>query len=167
MDNSQGSVYGAFLVPGFLSNVLQGKQRKQRGVPVEVGGEEGYAVRNAQATELLESPQKEVTTVAALFEQSCKKHSQNPSLGTRKFIGREFVTDSDGRNIEKLHLGDYEWQTYGQVFDRACNFASCLIRLGHNADTRAAIYADTRAEWFIAFQVAFNIYLASGMSCCY
>jgi long-chain acyl-CoA synthetase len=26
--------------------------------------------------------------------------------------------------------------------------------LGHNEDTRAAIFADTRAEWLIAFQVS-------------
>lgn len=145
------------VVPRFLSSMpFLGKKSKQRGVPVEVGGEEGYAIRNAQASELIESPHRDATTVAALFEQSCNKHSQNRFLGTRKFIGREFVKASDGSKLEKLHLGDYEWQTYGQVFVRACNFASGLIKLGHDVDTRAAIFGDTRAEWFIAFQVAFN-----------
>jgi long-chain acyl-CoA synthetase len=92
--------------------------------------------------------------MAALFEQSCRKHSPERFLGTRKLISKEFVTASDGRKFEKLHLGDYEWQTYGQVFDRVCNFASGLIMLGHNEDARAAIFADTRAEWLIAFQVS-------------
>ncbi|KAJ6329568.1 hypothetical protein OIU77_011108 [Salix suchowensis] len=77
-------------------------------------------------------------------------------LGTRKLISKEFVTASDGRKFEKLHLGDYEWQTYGQVFDRACNFASGLIMLGHKEGTRAGIFADTRAEWLIAFQGCFR-----------
>ncbi|KAM5580348.1 long chain acyl-CoA synthetase 8-like [Rosa sericea] len=145
------------VVPRFLSSMpFLGKKRKQRGVPVEVGGEEGYAIRNAQASELIESPHRDATTVAALFEQSCNKHSQNRFLGTRKFIGREFVKASDGSKLEKLHLGDYEWQTYGQVFVRACNFASGLIKLGHDVDTRAAIFGDTRAEWFIAFQGCFR-----------
>ena len=70
-------------------------------------------------------------------------------------IGRELVTYGDGRKLEKLHLGEYEWQTYGQVFDRACNFASGLVKLGHDVDTCAAIFADTRAERLIALQVVF------------
>lgn len=37
----------------------------------------------------------------------------------------------DGRSIEKLHLGDYEWLTYGRAFEAVCNFASGLAQLGH------------------------------------
>lgn len=164
-----GAVIIALLVPLLLSTVFLGKKRKQRGVPVQVGGEEGYAMRNIRVTDLIETPHKEATTVPALFEQSCEKYAQNQFLGTRKLIGREFVTASNGKKFEKLHLGDYEWQTYRHVFDRACNFASGLIKLGHNVDTRAAIFADTCAEWFITFQVVFNllIYLPSGFCCCY
>ncbi|KAJ6873998.1 long chain acyl-CoA synthetase 8 [Populus alba x Populus x berolinensis] len=147
----------AILIPILLSTIFMGKKKvKQRGVPVEVGGEAGYAVRNARLAELVEVPWKGATTMAALFEQSCRKHSPERFLGTRKLISKEFVTASDGRKFEKLHLGDYEWQTYGQVFDRVCNFASGLIMLGHNEDTRAAILADTRAEWLIAFQGCFR-----------
>ena len=150
-----GAAAVAILIPILLSTIFMGKKKvKQRGVPVEVGGEAGYAVRNARHAELVEVPWKGATTMAALFEQSCRKHSAERFLGTRKLISKEFVTASDGRKFEKLHLGDYEWQTYGQVFDRVCNFASGLIMLGHNEDTRAAIFADTRAEWLIAFQVS-------------
>jgi long-chain acyl-CoA synthetase len=150
-----GAAAVAILIPILLSTIFMGKKKvKQRGVPVEVGGEAGYAVRNARHAELVEVPWKGATTMAALFEQSCRKHSPERFLGTRKLISKEFVTASDGRKFEKLHLGDYEWQTYGQVFDRVCNFASGLIMLGHNEDARAAIFADTRAEWLIAFQVS-------------
>ncbi|CAI9102739.1 OLC1v1001058C1 [Oldenlandia corymbosa var. corymbosa] len=152
-----GAVFFAIFVPIILSTVLSGnKKRKQRGVPVQVGGEAGLAMRNARQSKLVEVPWEGATTMAALFEQSCKKHSRERFLGTRKMIGREFVTASDGRKFEKLHLGEYEWQTYGQVFDRACNFASGLVKLGHDLDTRAAIFAETRAEWFIAFQGCFR-----------
>ncbi|KAG8640443.1 long chain acyl-CoA synthetase 8 [Manihot esculenta] len=148
-----GAAIVAIVLPMLLSIVFMGKKKvKQRGVPVEVGGEAGYAIRSGQSSHLIEVPWEGANTMASLFEQSCKKHSQYRFLGTRKLISREFVTASDGRKFEKLHLGDYEWQTYGQVFDRACNFASGLIRLGHNEDTRAAIFSETRAEWFIAFQ---------------
>ncbi|OWM76800.1 hypothetical protein CDL15_Pgr021192 [Punica granatum] len=132
------------------------KKTKQRGVPVQVGGEPGYAVRNMRFSELIEVPWKGATTMASLFEQSCRKHSQQKFLGTRKLISKEFVTASDGRKFEKLHLGDYNWITYGETFDRACNFASGLVRLGHNVDSRAAIFSDSHAEWFIALQGCFR-----------
>ncbi|XP_031274479.1 long chain acyl-CoA synthetase 8 [Pistacia vera] len=152
-----GAAVVAILVPVLLSKMLMGKKKeKQRGVPVEVGGEAGYAIRNKQVSELVEVPWKGASTMAALFEQSCKKHSRDRFLGTRKVIDKEFVTASDGRKFEKLHLGDYEWQTYGEVFDRACHFASGLVNLGHNVDTRAALFAETRAEWLIAFQGCFR-----------
>lgn len=152
-----GAAAAAILIPILLSTIFMGKKKvKQRGVPVEVGGEAGYAVHNARHAELVEVPWKGATTMAALFEQSCKKHLPERFLGTRKLISKEFVTASDGRKFEKLHLGDYEWQTYGQVFDRACNFASGLIMLGHKEGTRAGIFADTRAEWLIAFQGCFR-----------
>lgn len=151
-----GAAAIAVFVPVVISMLLMGKKKaKQRGVPAEVGGEPGYGMRNARFSELVSVPWEGATTVAALFEQSCKAHPRDQFLGTRKVISKEFVTASDGRKFEKVHLGDYEWQTYGEVFDRASNFASGLVNLGHNIDTRAAIFSDTRAEWFIAFQVTF------------
>ncbi|KAH9745392.1 Long chain acyl-CoA synthetase 8 [Citrus sinensis] len=152
-----GAAIVALLIPVLLSMMVARKKKvKQRGVPVEVGGEPGYAIRNAQIPELVEVPWKGASTMAALFEQSCKSHPQDRFLGKRKLLGKDFVTASDGRKFEKLHLGDYEWQTYGEVFDRACSFASGLVNFGHNVDTRAAILAETCVEWFIAFQGCFR-----------
>lgn len=152
-----GAFFIAIIIPIFLSILLMGKKKaKQRGVPVQVGGEPGLAMRNAKSARLVEVPWEGATTVAALFEQSCKKHSSYRCLGARKLVSRDFVTASDGRKFEKLHLGEYQWESYGQVFDRACNFASGLISLGHDVDTRAAIFAESRAEWLIAFQGCFR-----------
>lgn len=152
-----GAVFIAIIVPIFLSMLLMEKKKaKQRGVPVQVGGEAGLAMRNAKSAGLVEVPWEGATTVPALFEQSCKKHSSDRCLGTRKLVSRDFVTASDGRKFEKLHLGEYQWESYGQVFDRACNFASGLINFGHDVDTRAAIFAETRPEWIIAFQGCFR-----------
>ncbi|KAL4324299.1 hypothetical protein GQ457_11G004180 [Hibiscus cannabinus] len=148
-----GAAVVAVIVPVLFSTFLMGKKKgKKRGVPVEVGGEAGYAVRNARIPELVQFPWEGANTIAALFEQSCKKYSRKPCMGTRKVIKKDFVTASDGRKFEKLHLGDYEWQTYGQVYQRACHFASGLVNFGHNVDTRVAIFSETRAEWQIAFQ---------------
>ncbi|KAK1439752.1 hypothetical protein QVD17_05572 [Tagetes erecta] len=151
------AIIAAIAVPLVLSSVFSGKKKvKQRGVPAEVSGEPGFAVRNVRSNNLVEVPWEGATTMAALFEQSCKKHSQHRCLGTRKLIERSFVTGSDGRKFEKLHLGEYQWETFGEIFERVCNFASGLIHLGHDPDTRIAIFSDTCAEWLIAFEGCFR-----------
>ncbi|KAF5812172.1 putative long-chain-fatty-acid--CoA ligase [Helianthus annuus] len=159
-DKSYGAaiaVLFAVAVPLVLSSMFVGKKKvKQRGVPVEVGGEPGFGMRNVRSKKLVDVPWEGATTMAALFEQSCKKHSQHRFLGTRKLIERSFIDGSGGRKFEKLHLGEYEWETFGQVFERVCNFASGLIQLGHDPDTRIAIFSDTRAEWLIAFEGCFR-----------
>ena len=154
-----GAVIIALILPLLCSSVYMGrKKNKQRAVQVDVGGEAGITMRNSRFSSLIEVPWDGATTVAALFEQSCRKHSQKRFLGTRKVISREYEEVGDGKKFEKLHLGEYEWQTYGETFERACNFASGLAKLGHRTDSRAAIFADTRAEWFIAFQVGSEFY---------
>lgn len=148
-----GTIAICALVPVLLSVLFMGKKKaKQRGAPVDVGGEDGLAMRNAKFKELVEVPWEGATTVAALFEQACKKHEHHRFLGKRKIISKETIEASDGRKFEKVHLGDYQWETYGQVFARACNFASGLVKLGHDVDSRVAIFSETRAEWFIALQ---------------
>lgn len=165
--SSFGESYGAYgivvgvivamIIPVLLSFFFTGKKKgKKRGVPVEVSGEAGYAVRNARMTELVQVPWAGANTMAALFEQCCKNYSRERFFGTRKLIKKDFVTASDGRKFEKLHLGDYEWQTYGQVFNRVCNFASGLVNFGHDVDTHVAIFSETRPEWQIAFQGCFR-----------
>ncbi|KAL9159241.1 hypothetical protein ABFS82_08G120900 [Erythranthe guttata] len=152
-----GAIIFAVVIPIVLAVVLGGKRKsKPRGVPVQVGGESGFAMRNARSAKLVEVPWEGATTLASLFEQSCKRHQQAKCLGTRKLIAKDFVTASDGRKFEKLHLGEYQWETYSQIFDRVCNFASGLLKIGHDVDTRAAIFSESRAEWLIAFQGFFR-----------
>lgn len=126
---------------------------KMRALPVDVGGEPGYAIRNYRFKQPVETHWEGVTTLAELFEQSCKDYVNMPLLGTRKLISREQEPSLDGRSFEKLHLGEYDWKCYAEVFKSVCNFASGLIRLGHQKTDRVAIFAETRAEWQIALQV--------------
>lgn len=145
----------AIVIPVFLSMML-GKKTKKRAVIADVGGEAGLAMRNSRFSSLIEVPWEGATTMAALFEMASKKYSRQKCLGTRKLISREFVESADGRKFEKLHLGEYEWDTYAEAFNRACNFASGLIKMGHKLDSHAAIFSDTRAEWIIAAQGCFR-----------
>lgn len=129
------------------------KVQKKRGVPVDVGGEPGCSVRNYRFEKPVETHWEGVSTVAELFEQSCKQYGYMPLLGTRKLIAKETEVASNGRSFEKLHLGQYEWKSYGEAFKSVCNFSSGLVQIGHLKDERVAIFADTRAEWQIALQV--------------
>jgi long-chain acyl-CoA synthetase len=75
--------------------------------------------------------------MAALFEMASKKYPQHRCLGTRKLIKSEFIEAADGRKFEKLHLGEYQWNSYSEAFTRASNFASGLIKMGHQVDSHA------------------------------
>lgn len=151
-----GACFVAILVSVITTVLMVKNKAKKRGVEARVGGEPGYAMRNARTTELLEVPWEGATTMAALFEQSCKKHSQLRCFGTRKILSKELIPDSSGRKFEKLHLGEYQWETYGEVFKRACNFSSGLVKIGHDVNTRVAIFSESRPEWFISFQGCFR-----------
>lgn len=144
----------ALVLPFFL--FVAKKSRKQRGVEVDVGGEPGLAMRNARFAELITVPWEGAASVTALFEQSCRKHAHLRFLGTRKLLSKELVTAKDGRQFEKLHLGDYQWNTYEEAFASASFFSSGLVKLGHKRDTPAAIFSESRAEWFLAFQGCFR-----------
>lgn len=140
----------------FTLLIRNSKNEKKRGLPVDVGGEPGYAIRNYRFTSPVITAWEAISTLAELFEQSCKQHRNKRLLGTRRLIARETEKSEDRRSFEKLHLGDYEWLSYGQVFEAVCNFASGLTQLGHNREERVAIFADTREEWFIALQGCFR-----------
>ncbi|MED6133824.1 Long chain acyl-CoA synthetase 9, chloroplastic [Stylosanthes scabra] len=129
---------------------------KRRAVPADVGGEKGLAVRNRRFESLVETAWEGATTLAELFEMTCRRHAERLLLGTRRLVLREVVTSEDGRTFEKLHLGDYEWLTYAKTFESVCGFASGMATLGHVREERAAIFADTREEWFIALQGCFR-----------
>ncbi|KAG0528958.1 hypothetical protein BDA96_05G056800 [Sorghum bicolor] len=146
-----------FILP-FVASLLLTKRKseKKRGVPVNVGGEPGCAIRNHRFERPVETRWEGISTLAELFEQSCKQFACMPLLGTRKLIAREMVVAADGRSFEKLHLGNYEWKSYADAFKTVCNFASGLLRIGHLKDERVAIFADTRAEWQIALQACFR-----------
>ncbi|KAK8934619.1 hypothetical protein KSP39_PZI014586 [Platanthera zijinensis] len=144
-------------VPILLSLIFQkSKGKKKRGLPVDVGGEPGYALRNYRFETPIESLWEGVTTITELFEQSCKQFPNKPLFGTRKHISTEIEKSQDGRSFEKLHLGNYEWLSYAQTFSIVCNFASGLIQLGHKKEERVALFAETQAEWQIALQACFR-----------
>lgn len=149
-----GPYVAGVLVPLVVTILVQNRRsRKKRGLPVDVGGEPGYTIRNHRFNSPVETAWDGITTLAELFEYSCKKFYHKKLLGTRKLLSREIEVSADGRSFEKLHLGDYEWLSYGQAFEIVCNFSSGLSLLGHRREERVAIFADTCEEWLMALQV--------------
>ncbi|XP_074582754.1 long chain acyl-CoA synthetase 9, chloroplastic-like [Curcuma longa] len=147
----------AIVVPIIASVLLRrSKKAKTRGLPVDVGGEHGVAIRNYRFPSPLQSLWEGVSTLAELFEHSSKRFQHKPLLGSRRLLARETEVNREGRSFEKLHLGNYEWISYGEAFEAACSFASGLVQLGHKRDEPVAIFSDTRAEWFIALQGCFR-----------
>jgi len=79
------------------------------------------------------------STLANLFEQAHKRHAQMRLLGTQKLISRETKVSEDGKSFEKIHLGDYEWLSYGQALTRVFNFVSGLVELCHQKKERLSV----------------------------
>ena len=66
-------------------------------------------------------------------------------------LGRENENNADGKILEKLILGDYEWMSYKEVKNSALNFgASLRFHLKQQPKSLITIFAETRAEWMIA-----------------
>ncbi|CAM6099417.1 unnamed protein product [Calypogeia fissa] len=142
------------LVPILIAVVIKKKTEKKRpiAVPIEAGGEPGYTIRHERYLSLLETPWEGADTIAALFEQVCETNSAGNLLGTREVVARETIVSPDGRPFEKITLGKYHWMTYGEVFKKVVNFSSGLVKIGLQKGERVAIFAETRAEWFMALQ---------------
>lgn len=143
------------VVPLIISLIYRNsKGNKKQGLPADVGGESGYALRNFRSVTPLVTAWEGVLTLAQLFEESCMKYPQRRLIGTRTLVSKETEV-IEGRSFEKLHLGEYEWLTFERTFEAVCNFSSGLAYLGINKEERVAIFSDTRGEWLIAAQVSF------------
>ena len=89
-----------------------------------------------------------IKTVTEAVKFSVDKNYNKQCMGTRTLIHRKFE-ETKGTKLEKLELGEYEWQTYGQIHEKIEKVAAGLISAGKARQTRIAIFAETRADWFI------------------
>ena len=68
----------------------------------------------------------------------------------------------NGRVFKKVILGKYIWLTYAQTAERIRHFGSGLMAIGQKPKTNVIIFAETKAEWFVAAQACF-LYSFPGM----
>lgn len=124
---------------------------------MERGGvwhEEGYWTKGDGGIErgfaLVEELKKlDNITVPAIFEFAAKKHGEASCMGTRELLKRE-RTEENGRKMEKLSLGEYIYMSYKEVHETVVKFSNGMRHLGLGEGDRVAMFAETRAEWYIA-----------------
>lgn len=72
-----------------------------------------------------------MSTIIDFFEESVKKHSQNPYLWDKK-------------------SGKYEPVTYGETFVLVRKFAAGLLKIGINKGDRLVLLSEGRSEWVVS-----------------
>lgn len=97
-----------------------------------------------------------VDTVYKAFNFSVSKYGEQFCVGTREVLGEEDEVQKNGKVFKKLSLGEYKWQTYEETLKISNNFGKGLRVLGQQPKTLVAIYAETRAEWFMSALGAFS-----------
>ncbi|XP_063595799.1 uncharacterized protein LOC134772691 [Penaeus indicus] len=118
-----------------------------------VRNEAGYWVKadpgNPNGLRLKEELQAaNVTTVPAIVEHAAKKLGNKPCLGTRQLLARKrFV--ADGKEMEKLHLGEYSFLTYREVQDMVVSFSQGLAKIGTGIEEIVASLRETEVSVII------------------
>lgn len=98
---------------------------------------------------LEELKNRDALTVPAILEYAAAKHGKAPCMGTRQLLERQRIQEND-KKLEKLRLGEYSYLSYKEVLDMTNNFSVGMRNLGLGSGDRVAMFAETRAEWFMA-----------------
>jgi len=116
-----------------------------------------YIPAAGQKTDLIKAfDSAGIKTMADVWKWSVNRYREKKLLGTRDILGEEDEVQPNGKMFKKLELGDYRWLTYDEVDGMADNFGRGLRVLGVAPKDNVCLYADTRAEWLIAAQAAFQ-----------
>ncbi len=78
--------------------------------------------------------------LVAIFEESARKHANNPMFGTKNRAGT-----------------GYDWLTYRQVAERIDNFRAGLASLGVGSGDGVAIISNNRVEWAVACYATYGL----------
>ena len=116
--------------------------------------------RNADRRDFHEEPFANCATVYDVFEYACARNTRRNALGERVVEDVTRERASDGREVEKLRLGNYKWMTFSEARERARAIASGLVDLaGLNERDKVIIYADTKRDWQLTAQACFRMNL--------
>jgi len=116
--------------------------------------------RNADRKDFHVEPFPGCDTVHKVFEYACEKNGNRNAMGERRLIQRTTEKGPDGREVEKLNLGEYEWMTFRDARARVDAIAAGLVDLaGLKPQDKVIIYADTKRDWQLTAQACFRMNL--------
>ncbi len=82
--------------------------------------------------------------------------SDRPAIGYRKIIQEEVVADDngkevrvDGKVLRKFRLSDYQWMTYGEIFDKSDLITKGLLINGFKRKEKIVLLSETCADVLI------------------
>jgi len=101
-----------------------------------------------QLSLLPEFEREGVCTLPDVLRYGQRCYGDRQFMGTRAITARSFE-DRNGKKFEKLSLGDYTWKSYEDVQKEAEAVGCFLRKMDLKQGDRIAIFAETRAEWFI------------------
>lgn len=134
----------AWLVAAGAMGVDQGGVKQEDGSWIK--GQGGHK----HGFDLLEELQsRDALTVPAVLEFAASQHGEAPCMGTRQLLERQRIEEK-GKKLEKLRLGEYNYMSYKEVLDKVKGFSVGMRNLGLGSGDRVAMFAETRAEWFIS-----------------
>ena len=98
-----------------------------------------------------EMEQKGIDTMEKVFSFLCGLHQYKLCLGSRQILRSEVKERlKNGKCHVTYEMGEYEWMTYSQMFDRALDFGRGVESLGYRSGTKVVIYADTRGRFYLS-----------------
>lgn len=131
------------------------------------GKNRSHVIRKTESELIYEPDETSFQIIDELEEKHCdsldkvwnwtvEKYGDNPILGTRQVVTEEEEKQANGKTFKKLIMGDYNWLTYNEVSAKADHVGRGLRVLGMEPKEKIAIFADTKAEWFISAQACFK-----------
>ena len=94
-----------------------------------------------------EANQKGIDTMEKMLNLLRQKYASRPCIATRQILSTENEVCKDtGKVWKKYNMGDYQWITYDQMFQRALAFGKGVCQIGYPAKTKVVMYADTRGN---------------------
>jgi len=103
-------------------------------------------------------------TISELWLRTVQIWPHKISYGTRTTLDTEYQTLPNGKQIIKLTMGEYVWETYAEAERRVATLAAGLRKILGPREVESGIdpkpiviFSETRAEWMFAAQAAFRL----------
>jgi long-chain acyl-CoA synthetase len=95
-------------------------------------------------------------TLPKVFNYVAAKYSTKDCLGTREILAEEDEVQANGKVFKKLRMGEYKWISFTDFGEQSAQVACGLRELGVRGKDKVAILAESRAEWMIFANAAFQ-----------